>query len=111
MQIANLTFARFVAAFLVFLHHSPQLQTYSSGILGNRSSTFMANGFVGVTFFFILSGFVLSHMYFASFHDIRFSNTASFYAHRLARIVPLWLFLSLPLIALSIYQGTYDRNL
>ena len=110
MQIANLTFARFIAAFLVFLHHSTGLQQQIAVTIGEPPASLMRNGFVGVTFFFILSGFILSHVYFASLDKLRLATVAIFYMHRLTRIVPLWFVLSAPMIGLAIYHGHADKG-
>jgi len=93
VRIDNLTCARFFAALLVFLHHSATLFPMPVWL-----KHFFYNGYMGVTFFFVLSGFVIS----ASSADEMFSpNVATvlrFYLRRVARIVPVWLFLSLPML-------------
>jgi peptidoglycan/LPS O-acetylase OafA/YrhL len=55
------------------------------------------SGHCGVTLFFILSGVVLSMGYNDRVRTAR--QVLSFYWARIARIVPLWLVISLPVIA------------
>ena len=57
MKIDQLTGMRFVAAMAVFLSHLGA--NPDASMLGR----IFAEGYVGVSFFFVLSGFVLSHSY------------------------------------------------
>ncbi len=80
-EIKSLTFFRFVAAFIVFLFHVPNFQT---GV----SNTFFPKGYIGVNFFFILSGFILAYNY----HDRMLPTAAKikeFYIARFARVYPV----------------------
>jgi peptidoglycan/LPS O-acetylase OafA/YrhL len=55
--------------------------------------TYLANGWLGVNLFFILSGFVLSYPYFLQkrkFNSI--NNIKIFYLHRIKRLLPLYYF-------------------
>ena len=52
-MIKPLTSLRFVFALMIFMHH------YS--IKKGSSEVLFPEGFLGVTFFFILSGFILSY--------------------------------------------------
>lgn len=92
-RVDNLTCARFFAALLVFLHHAANLFPMPVWM-----KHFFYNGYMGVTFFFVLSGFVIS----ASSADEMFApdtpTILRFYVRRIARIVPIWFFLSLPLL-------------
>ena len=93
VRIDNLTCARFFAALLVFMHHSVKKFPFSVS-----TQAFFDNGYMGVTFFFVLSGFVIA----ASSADEMIAPTRTtlmhFYIRRVARIVPVWLFLSLPTV-------------
>jgi peptidoglycan/LPS O-acetylase OafA/YrhL len=74
---------RGVAACLVALHHSPLL-------VGVNQSAFIGSAYLFVDFFFILSGFVMTHAY----RD-RITNGMSFRSYaglRIARLVPLHVF-------------------
>ncbi|MGZ6791878.1 MAG: acyltransferase family protein, partial [Mycobacteriales bacterium] len=86
-RLDALTGLRALAAGLVFFHHtfSPSIVPGSlvrlpgTGWLRSLADT----GVTGVTFFFVLSGFVLAW----SWDDTR--TTAGFYARRFARVWPL----------------------
>ena len=80
-RLHSLTSLRFVAALLVFANHAadhyvtPATPTYVA----------LQTGFIGVTFFFVLSGFVLTWAHKAD------EPCAGFYRNRVARIVPDYL--------------------
>jgi peptidoglycan/LPS O-acetylase OafA/YrhL len=92
----NLTVARFVAALMVYFHHKLPIEQpdTSAGLLGN----ILANGYNGITFFFVLSGFVLASANLKKLEFFSIRGTLSFYWKRIARIVPLWLIVSAPFI-------------
>jgi len=96
LRFNNLTVARLAAALLVFLHHATaeELESLPSPHL----LRFCQNGYVGVSFFFIVSGFVLAASNLAKLSTFSFRGTLSFYWKRIARIVPLWLVVSSPFI-------------
>src|SRR5690242_12787179 len=71
-----LTSLRFLAALAVFLHHA--------GLF--------ADGFFGVTFFFVLSGFILTYNYRRTLADGGRGAVWDFYVARFARVYPLHIF-------------------
>ncbi|MCX3061092.1 acyltransferase family protein [Streptomyces beihaiensis] len=83
-RLSSLTGVRFLAAFLVFLFHLSLLDAYSSpgGEHGLFAAVVKNGGWAGVTFFFILSGFVLTW----SARDK--DNPRAFWGRRLAKIYP-----------------------
>jgi peptidoglycan/LPS O-acetylase OafA/YrhL len=85
-RIDSLTALRFFAAFGVVCHHLG----YGKGI-----------GSLGVTFFFVLSGFILTYNYFAILSRPNRRSLASYAAARIARIYPVHLatfLFSIPLV-------------
>lgn len=98
-MIKPLTSLRFFFAFMVFLSHLWLLQDESPFLRDLYDNVFY-EGYIGVSFFFILSGFVLSYNY----HDkilageIKFSQ---FGLARFARIYPLHLLTLLVAVPLS----------
>lgn len=83
-NLRPLTALRFFAAYWVVLfHYWPKLATaFEPGLV--------AKGYLGVELFFILSGFILCHVYRASVETRRF-RYGSFLWARLARVYPLHL--------------------
>lgn len=85
-MIKPLTSLRFVFAFMVFMSHAPLFEEEHNPFLYHL----FKEGYVGVSFFFILSGFILSYTYQNRFttHNI---TKRTFYTARFARIYPLHL--------------------
>ena len=83
-HIRQLTSLRFFAAFwVVAFHYWPKLAAPGTPGLVEK-------GYLGVELFFVLSGFILSHVYRSSVEEGRF-NYGSFLWARLARVYPLHL--------------------
>jgi peptidoglycan/LPS O-acetylase OafA/YrhL len=75
---------RFAAAMWVVVHHAwPDLS-------GSAPPALVDKGYLGVELFFVLSGFILSHVYLTGFGEGRFDYGGFLWA-RLARIYPLHL--------------------
>ncbi|MEZ3183005.1 acyltransferase [Streptomyces pimonensis] len=83
-RLPSLTSMRFFAAFLVFLFHLSLLDAYSTDGQGHGpfASALKNGGWAGVTFFFILSGFVLT------WSARRDDSPRAFWGRRLAKIYP-----------------------
>ena len=95
-QIHALTGIRFVAAMSVFIQHM-------LGRLGITSFTWPF-GDGGVTFFFLLSGFILTYVYSSRLTDCR--DIRRFYFTRWARIWPLYI-VTLTIWVFSFFKLTY----
>ena len=92
-----LTSLRFFAALLVFSWHCVPTHQFSA--------TFSL-GYIGVGFFFLLSGFILTYSYRAAFaNGLRWDSVRAFYVARVARIVPLHLVTMPPMILTMVYFG------
>jgi peptidoglycan/LPS O-acetylase OafA/YrhL len=94
-EILPLTGLRFVAAFYVFIFHWHIRWPIAEGWTGN----ILAQGAVGMSLFFILSGFVLTHRYGPGGLGVR-----EYFVNRLARIYPIYLvaaLLTLPWIGID----------
>jgi peptidoglycan/LPS O-acetylase OafA/YrhL len=87
-MIKPLTSLRFVFAFMVYLHH---LQLKSGNATVQMIYDFyFYEGHIGVSFFYILSGFILSYTYFIRFQEGKVSKK-KFWVARFARVYPLHL--------------------
>ena len=83
-----LTGLRFLAAlYVVSLHYAPKSLKAASPALEN----FIASGYTAVSFFFVLSGFVLAYSYMDSDGSMTVSRR-TFWVARLARIYPAYAF-------------------
>lgn len=100
-RLPAVTSLRFFAAFHVALFHMNEM----GALTGPRwLKSFAAIGYVGVSFFFVLSGFILVYTYAGREIDKR-----DFYQARFARIYPAYLFsllISLPFF----YFGTFQMH-
>jgi len=103
-SIPSLTSLRFVAALFVVIFH------YKVSDIGSRRLDFpeaiSSFGYEAVTFFFVLSGFILTYVHVRADSSIQQLNVSarSFFASRLARILPAYF------IALAIAAPFFVRN-
>jgi|CeladaMinimDraft_18_1061708.scaffolds.fasta_scaffold02042_2 peptidoglycan/LPS O-acetylase OafA/YrhL len=91
-NLNTLTTFRFLAAFGVFLHHLNQLSF----------------GPLGVTFFFVLSGFILTYSYYEKAQQMNKNGIISFYIARIGRIYPVALLTFL--ISIPLVFNEYSRD-
>ena len=82
MEIRTLNTLRALAAFIVLITHFSDATDWLDGSLGGRAGQY------GVMLFFMLSGFLISHLYL----DKRFSqnNLKHYLVARIARVLPLY---------------------
>jgi peptidoglycan/LPS O-acetylase OafA/YrhL len=95
-ELPSLTPIRGIAALWVVFYH------YSINYLPNLDSSnythFVAKGYLAVDMFFILSGFVMAHVYSASFTNGIAQHFGSFLGARIARLYPLHLLVLLSFV-------------
>lgn len=94
-RLEQLTGLRFFAAMLVFLSHLDYLRTTDNPLQGLAATVFH-EGYCGVTFFYVLSGFILSHTYGQEL-SVRLISRQRYLLLRIVRIFPLHLIIALPL--------------
>lgn len=101
--IAPLTSLRFFAAMAVVLFHSGSswIATHSAAPIAIVN--LLKNGYLGVTFFFVLSGFVLQHVYRGALSSR--NDKLHYLKARFARIYPLYI-----LAFLMILPFTFEAN-
>lgn len=105
-MIKPLTSLRFVFAFLVFMSHKNLFPHEEPGFLWHL----FREGYAGVSFFFMLSGFILAYTYQQRLIEGT-ASVRSFYVARVARIYPLHLLtllVSLFLIRFFDYPSVSD---
>lgn len=107
MRLNALTSLRFIAAFGVFLHHFHMLHDSNNHII-KWFSSLLFEGFVGVTFFYILSGFIISFSYKQHTLKSKF-KTSDFLFNRIARLYPVHI-LTL-FVAIYFYIPSYNYEL
>jgi peptidoglycan/LPS O-acetylase OafA/YrhL len=82
--IPALTGLRFAAALMVFFSH------YNIPGLDGWALRVQGAGYSGVTFFFVLSGFIITYNYLEKFESNALRNTFQYIVSRFARIYPLY---------------------
>lgn len=83
---------RFFAAYLVVLHHAEQIRLKYLHFSLKHYSLFN-NGGVGVTFFFVLSGFLITYLLLKENKTYNTISIRNFYVRRVLRIWPLYFML------------------
>lgn len=90
-----LTGLRFVAAMAVVLYHAPLVAGTPRAVV-----LLLSRGYLGVSLFFVLSGFILTYTYIDPDRATLRSSTRDFWWARIARIYPVYLaalLISLPI--------------
>ena len=113
-DLPGLTALRGIAAIGVVLFHIDVCLFYRDmgTLLPKTSSGLIANGYLWVDFFFILSGYVIHHAYASRLGSgFRWRNATSFYAARFFRIYPLHLALTLIIVLAVAVVGAWRPDL
>lgn len=104
--ISSLTSLRGIAALWVMLFHLDVIFFYRDfgALIPHELTGLITKGYLWVDFFFLLSGFVISHVYGVSFATCsnRYSLIRSFLWARFTRIYPLHFFILVLLVPLAI---------
>jgi peptidoglycan/LPS O-acetylase OafA/YrhL len=106
-QLRALTSLRFVACFAVFLHHCVDFTAGPHAGPRSGLTRLLWEGWSGVSFFFVLSGFILAYTYGDRLTAQGRIPLRAFYAARVARIYPLCL-LGFAIAAVAL-AGTWGR--
>jgi peptidoglycan/LPS O-acetylase OafA/YrhL len=102
MQLRPLTSIRFLFALLVVLYHGQD--TLKQGGFNDWPlvvQTVVSHGDIGVSFFFVLSGFILAYSYRSKLNDA--GDSAEFWGARFARIYPAYLLAFVIILPIAIY--------
>ena len=91
--IGTLTPLRGLAAIWVVIFHFDEVTKFAGlpNLISRDTSMLLGKGYLWVDFFFILSGFVIMHVYGDKFKAPSFETIASFIKARFARLYPLHL--------------------
>ncbi|MGL5872092.1 MAG: acyltransferase family protein [Xenococcaceae cyanobacterium] len=115
-QIKPLTSLRGIAAIVITIHHFSLILIPKWGEILSTQTRLMENCYLCVDLFFILSGFILSHVYISSFQKkVNPQDYKIFLFSRFARIYPLHafmlsLFVGLELIKLTHFNWLSNQN-
>ena len=98
-----LTGVRILAAYLVFWHHYPLPKDY----VGSFVSSIFAEGHIGVTVFFVLSGFLITYRYRDGFraHKVTLFNYSW---NRIARIYPVYFAVAIATLVVHRETGLWN---
>ncbi len=92
-QIGTLTSLRGIAAIVVVILHFAYSTLPEAGIFISRYTRFFRDGYLFVDLFFMLSGFIMTHVYLNSFClGVNKANYWGYLRARFARVYPLHLF-------------------
>lgn len=80
---------RFIAAYLVLIHHAEQIRV-KNGFEDIQWLSLFRNGDHAVTFFFVLSGFLITYLLLKENYKTKSISIKNFYMKRVLRIWPLY---------------------
>jgi peptidoglycan/LPS O-acetylase OafA/YrhL len=104
-QIGSLTALRGIAATVVVILHFAYSTLPEAGVIISRHTRFFRDGYLFVDLFFMLSGFIMTHVYLDRFQlGVNQANYWSYLRARFARIYPLHLFTLLVLVGLELFK-------
>jgi peptidoglycan/LPS O-acetylase OafA/YrhL len=83
---------RFFAAYFVVLHHAEQIRM-KYAMFNWKQHTLFNNGSISVTFFFVLSGFLITYLLLKEQNNTGGISIKKFYTRRILRIWPLYFLL------------------
>jgi peptidoglycan/LPS O-acetylase OafA/YrhL len=110
-QIGALTSLRGIAALIVVVFHFAYYTLPPAGVVLSSYSGFFKNGYLCVDLFFVLSGFIMTHVYWDRFClGVSKSNYWKYLSARFARIYPLHLFTLSVLVCLEVIRAFLPNN-
>jgi peptidoglycan/LPS O-acetylase OafA/YrhL len=106
VYFSSLTSLRGIAAVLVILLHV-NFFSFALAPWYSHFDHFIQKGYLWVDFFFLLSGFIMMHVYSESFKEGIGKNFKKFMRSRFARIYPLHIFSFLSMVAFYFWYRSY----
>jgi peptidoglycan/LPS O-acetylase OafA/YrhL len=116
IHFTGLNTLRFFAAYFVIFHHGETIRA-KNGLAHFENYSFFRNGSLAVSFFFVLSGFLITYLLLTEIKNTQTISLKNFYMRRVLRIFPLYyLLVFIGLIAIPVllklihynYQMPYD---
>lgn len=102
IHFSGLNALRFFAAYFVVLHHGETIR-HKFGLPNFNDYSFFQNGAIAVSFFFVLSGFLITYLLLTEIEQTATVSLRKFYWRRVLRIFPLYyLLVFIGLIAIPI---------
>lgn len=104
---------RFFAAYLVVIHHAEQIRL-KNDLFNLKHFSLFNNGGLAVTFFFVLSGFLITYLLLKELKSTHNVSIKKFYTRRILRIWPLYYLLVLIgtiIIPALLYYISYDYEM
>jgi peptidoglycan/LPS O-acetylase OafA/YrhL len=102
IHFSGLNALRFFAAYFVVLHHGETIR-HKFGLPNFNDYSFFQNGAIAVSFFFVLSGFLITYLLLAEIEKTETVSLRKFYWRRVLRIFPLYyLLVIIGLIAIPV---------
>ena len=102
IHFSGLNALRFFAAYFVVLHHGETIR-HKFGLPNFNDYSFFQNGAIAVSFFFVLSGFLITYLLLTEIEKTETVSLRKFYWRRVLRIFPLYyLLVFIGLIAIPV---------
>ena len=89
IHFSGLNALRFFAAYFVVLHHGETIRA-KLGLPNFNDYSFFQNGAIAVSFFFVLSGFLITYLLLTEIEKTETVSLRKFYWRRILRIFPLY---------------------
>lgn len=89
IHFSGLNALRFFAAYFVVLHHGETIR-HKFGLPNFNDYSFFQNGAIAVSFFFVLSGFLITYLLLNEIEQTATVSLRKFYWRRVLRIFPLY---------------------
>ncbi len=103
IHFSGLNTLRFFAAYFVVLHHGETIRA-KYGLPNFEQYSFFRNGSLAVSFFFVLSGFLITYLLLSEIKKTDTVSLKKFYMRRVLRIFPLYyLLVFIGLIAIPLF--------
>jgi peptidoglycan/LPS O-acetylase OafA/YrhL len=112
IHFSGLNALRFFAAYFVVLHHGETIR-HKFGLPNFEGYSFFQNGALAVSFFFVLSGFLITYLLLTEIQKTGDVSLRKFYLRRVLRIFPLYyllVFIGLIVIPVLLYVINYPNT-